>query len=836
MADKTTPADLAREQQRLEAMREMVAASKEQNSELRLQVEQLGKAELKEQSRLSHMREELQTLKQAGKTKTEEYQLLQQIHTQAQEALTLQRQLSDEAERQNAIQEETNKTMETSVKSLTSMVGYSTQLGDSMKGTFKKKKGEEFGGMLKRVSKGFVMGTASVFGFRNILGSLIKSTIEFAFIQDKAEASFVRSTGAGREFAGAIGDASTNLFEYGMGANEASAATAALYTGVTGFNTASASTQRNLVETTAKLEAVGVSARDTTEIMQMMSRSFGMTHEQALGVVKDLEQFAVNTGQASAEVVSGFTRASKYLGVFGKRAAKVYKDSSKLARALGMDTNELIDSMKAFDTFDTAAESVAGLNAMLGGSYINTMDMVMERDPAKRMLMLKEALDNSNIAYSDMNEYQREAIANQMNMSVAQVDALKNMSPSTIRENADEQESLAKRSMEAADAMTKLQMTMGLIVGKFINPFLESIGGPDGAVAGLQDFAKSVGNVVDNLTPFFSLLGSVIKFLAKYWEITLGVVAAMKAYATYMTISTLLTNRAAAAKLKEAAAIELAELQKTKETAARFTASTSTIVDTTVTETNTAAKTKGTLAGWREVVSKKAQTLWEGLKTAAMTAGTGAMGLATLATTALTAANVPLAVAIGAVVAGVALGVAGFILMKDLVSGMPGPLKILVGIFIALAAAVAAWQIATTLGLGAISITAGIAAVGIGIGALMGAFGFAEGVTNFGGGMALVGEEGPELVTMGRGANVITNENTNKIAGAAANGGGMAGSQALIAALDRNTAALQGGSGANIAPAQSTGGGTVNNVVLNMNDREFARVVDERVDKVLQSR
>jgi TP901 family phage tail tape measure protein len=40
---------------------------------------------------------------------------------------------------------------------------------------------------------------------------------------------------------------------------------------------------------------------------------------------------------------------------------------------------------------------------------------------------------------------------------------------------------------------------------------------------------------------------------------------------------------------------------------------------------------------------------------------------------------------------------------------------------------------------------------------------FQDGVTNFGGGTALVGERGPELVTLGRGANVVTNENTNRI-------------------------------------------------------------------------
>ena len=39
---------------------------------------------------------------------------------------------------------------------------------------------------------------------------------------------------------------------------------------------------------------------------------------------------------------------------------------------------------------------------------------------------------------------------------------------------------------------------------------------------------------------------------------------------------------------------------------------------------------------------------------------------------------------------------------------------------------------------------------------------FAKGVTGFGGGAALVGERGPEVVTMGRGSNVITNENLVK--------------------------------------------------------------------------
>jgi TP901 family phage tail tape measure protein len=49
---------------------------------------------------------------------------------------------------------------------------------------------------------------------------------------------------------------------------------------------------------------------------------------------------------------------------------------------------------------------------------------------------------------------------------------------------------------------------------------------------------------------------------------------------------------------------------------------------------------------------------------------------------------------------------------------------------------------------------------------------FASGVENFSGGMALVGERGPELVQLPRGSNVISNANSQKMAAVASGGGG----------------------------------------------------------------
>ena len=71
---------------------------------------------------------------------------------------------------------------------------------------------------------------------------------------------------------------------------------------------------------------------------------------------------------------------------------------------------------------------------------------------------------------------------------------------------------------------------------------------------------------------------------------------------------------------------------------------------------------------------------------------------------------------------------------------------------------------------------------------------FADGVTNYEGGVALVGEEGPELVSLPGGSNVITNENTRALLGAIgrtaprivqAGGLGGRGTEAIINRLDR---------------------------------------------------
>ena len=339
MADKITPEDLALSNE-IKDIAKLTADQLERASAAR------STAALQSQKMISDMQQILHIMEQKGQAQTDEFnknvELLIQQQQEQENHINILDVLSEQIVKQDAItaaQEETSEAMAGSIRGLASLIGYSTEYGAAMKKAFSRKEGESFVKMLGRVSTGLIKGAASVFSLTNIVGALAQTFIDTAMIQDQSEANFVQMTGSSREAGAAINGLRQELFEYGMGLHEASAALGTLYNGVTGFSTASEETQMVIGETTATLDKLGVNMQDTAAITQLLSRSFGMTMEQGADAVGELAQFARDTGQNVGGLVQDFRQASKYLGVFGKDSTKVFMKTSKLARTLGTDPN-----------------------------------------------------------------------------------------------------------------------------------------------------------------------------------------------------------------------------------------------------------------------------------------------------------------------------------------------------------------------------------------------------------------------------------------------------------------------------------------------------------------
>lgn len=103
----------------------------------------------------------------------------------------------------------------------------------------------------------------------------------------------------------------------------------------------------------------------------------------------------------------------------------------------------------------------------------------------------------------------------------------------------------------------------------------------------------------------------------------------------------------------------------------------------------------------------------------------------------------------------------------------------------------------------------------------------AKGTTGFQGGMAMVGENGPELVTIPRGANVITNENVEKLS--------TVSHQVETARAEEKARMAAGGGGLSPAAAGGLDAGKMSRpVVLKINERELGRVIINILDKEMK--
>ena len=111
----------------------------------------------------------------------------------------------------------------------------------------------------------------------------------------------------------------------------------------------------------------------------------------------------------------------------------------------------LVDVASQFDTFEGAATAVGRLNGMLGGPYLNSIEMVYATEE-ERLKTMQQAMQASGRQFKDLSRYEKKAVAAAAGFkSVGDAMFFFNkeaMNP-VAREAAEGQESLAKAAAAA---------------------------------------------------------------------------------------------------------------------------------------------------------------------------------------------------------------------------------------------------------------------------------------------------------------------------------------------------------------------------------------------------
>jgi len=338
--------------------------------------------------------------------------------------------------------------------------------------------------------------------------AMVGNIIEMTMAYDTHRAELAKTTGGTGEFNQELSTAMNTAAQSGLLMAEAAAGMNKLAGSFVNFNMVSAETRVSLGQTVALFENFGV---DITENLNTATKGMGFSAKAAEQLQVDLYATGTALGpHMTKKIMSEFGPAMASLAAFTKdRAIKVFKNLAAQSAATGLAISELTGLASKFDTYDSAAESVGRMNSLLGGDYLNSIQMLNATE-GERIKMLQNSLKMSGKQFSHMSRFEKKALAS----SVGITDMTKAMK-------------LFGTSAENLAIMEKKAKDAGLTIDQFKARQVATKDVSKQFQVAMQNLAVAFKPVIDALTWMTKLLAKVLSTPWLKWVIlgTAGFVA-----------------------------------------------------------------------------------------------------------------------------------------------------------------------------------------------------------------------------------------------------------------------------------------------------------------------
>ena len=331
-----------------------------------------------------------------------------------------------------------------------------------------------------------------------VFAKIVSNSLAFANSLDKSTALFKQATGAGNEYNRVIEAAGMKYLAYGVNAENAAKATTELFSGYRDFTNLSKIEQESIITTTALMEKFSVSGQTSSQILNQATKSLGMNAGEAEQMLLNIVPLAESVGKPVTEIASDLASAAPKLAFYGANMINVFKELEMQSKATGLSVDELLGLVgEKFDTFEGAGMAVGKLNALLGGPYLNSIDM-LNASESERLEMIQQSMDASGVVFDDLNKFEQKAFASAIGTDVDTLrKSLNDLDPAQQLQNM-RQEELAKKAGDARAIMDKLRDAINSLVIS-LGPAIEKLSGWINSISTWitenKDMAKWVGIV-----------------------------------------------------------------------------------------------------------------------------------------------------------------------------------------------------------------------------------------------------------------------------------------------------------------------------------------------------
>lgn len=266
-----------------------------------------------------------------------------------------------------------------------------------------------------------------------------------------------------------------------------------LHEGFAGFSKQSVKTQEDIALTTAVMEKMGFSTEASVTSFRVGMMALGKSATQVRNFNTSLKSFSEQTGISMATVSKNLASSSNNLSVYGSNFEQVFKGLQLASKNTGVEMNNLINLASQFETFEGAASAAGKLNSILGGNFINSLDLmnVALDEPHKLVQMLKDSMDASGKSFDDMTPAMKRVVAEAAGFKdISEAAQIFNNDSMDMQEameaQAKRQEELEEINKRNATTQEKLNNIMAKLV-----PVLEKI---TNMMHGLLDFVSKLAD------------------------------------------------------------------------------------------------------------------------------------------------------------------------------------------------------------------------------------------------------------------------------------------------------------------------------------------------------
>ena len=240
-------------------------------------------------------------------------------------------------------------------------------------------------------------------GFKLLGGGAAKTATDLADVSNEA----AKVAGGNKELSKSLTESFKETRKFGASVEDTGKAFKSLTTDFTDFTLESDSAREKIVKQTTVLSKLGIESSATAQNMQLLTKSMGMTSEQASDTTLELAALGKDLGMDPAQLAKDFGSAGGQLAKLGSDGVAAFKRLAVASKATGLEIGKILGLIEKFDTFEGAAEQAGKLNAALGGNFVNAMELLTATDPVERFSMIRDSILDAGLAFDDMSYFQR---------------------------------------------------------------------------------------------------------------------------------------------------------------------------------------------------------------------------------------------------------------------------------------------------------------------------------------------------------------------------------------------------------------------------------------------